>query len=68
MGWRPASRKVREGAAASVEKTNPTVEQSQPRHGLSHPGGVPLPTAAKKGTPQASHLNKGVMILSLLEC
>lgn len=38
-----------EGAAASVEETDPTVEQSQSRHGLSHPGSVPLPTAAQEG-------------------
>lgn len=50
-----------------MEKTNPTVEQSQPRHGLSHPGSIPLSTAAKKGTPQAFNLNKGVRILSPLE-
>lgn len=51
MGWWPTSRKKWEGAAACVEKTNPTVEQSQSRHGLSHPGSIPLSTAAKKGTP-----------------
>lgn len=39
-----------ERAAAGLEETDPAVQQSQSRHGLSHPGSVSFPTAAQKGT------------------
>lgn len=50
MGGRAAGGQSWEGAAAGVEETDSAVEQSQCRHGLSHPGSSPLPTAAEEGT------------------
>lgn len=55
MARRPEGGKNREGAAPSVEETDPTVEQSERGHGLGRPGGVPLPAAAGEGTARAGH-------------
>lgn len=50
MGGGAAGGQSWERAAAGVEETDPTVQQSQPRYGLSHPGGLSFPTAAQEGT------------------